>query len=124
MCNWDFSSVSVHSILLFCVYMSDCIGLVVPNKTLWTWDGNCIVSKQVFVWIAYILDMCVCTVFVPHCSRPTVFQCKSTQSRMNATKLYFFPNYLPKLVTFKMLFVGFLPNVLSMKSVAGCEPAA
>lgn len=35
-----------------------------------------------------------------------------------------FPNYLPKLVTFKMLFDSFLPDILSMKSVAGCESAA
>lgn len=43
---------SVQSIFLFCVHMSDCMGLVVPNKTHK-------IPKQVFVWITCILNVCV-----------------------------------------------------------------
>lgn len=47
----------VHGILLFCVHTSDCIVLVVPNKTLRILNGNCKVSKHVFVWITCILGV-------------------------------------------------------------------
>ena len=47
----------VHGILLFCVYTSDCIVLVVPSKTLYILNGNCKVSRHVFVWITCILGV-------------------------------------------------------------------
>jgi len=46
---------------LFCVYASDCIALIVPNKTLCILNGNCEVPKRVFVWITCILGVHVCT---------------------------------------------------------------
>lgn len=53
----DFTSIPVRGILLFCVYTSDCIVLVVPNKTLDILNGNCKVSKHLFVWITCILGV-------------------------------------------------------------------
>lgn len=108
----------VHGILLFCVCTSDCIVLVVPNKTLCILNSNCEVSKHVFVWITCILGVHAYSSFVLQCS--VIFQCKSTQSRL---KTIFSSSGLPELVTFKMPFDSLLLGVPHVKSVAGCEPA-
>lgn len=47
----------VHGILLFCVYTSDYVVLLVPKKTLCILNGNCKVSKHVVVWITCILGV-------------------------------------------------------------------
>lgn len=92
------------------------MGLIVPNKT-------CKIPKQVFVWITYILDVCVYR-FLYHIVLDLLyFSARAHKAEWKQLNSIFVP-VLPKLVTFKMLFDSFLPGVLNVKSVAGWEPAA